>query len=177
MKHTYLTTFGFTLTELMAVVIIVAILSGIAGGTYRRAVERSRIADGEIAATTVAEAVKRYNIERSFDSMSGVSSFTRPTIQQLDISFPNQQQCVRASTPNKPYCVKTKHFEIMIQDGYVDAQRVQKQSSGLFTMRAFYATDGNTSCRGTRQQGKDLCISAGYVDCHESPGVLFECVK
>lgn len=175
MKHAYFKSLGFTLTELMAVVIIVAILSGIAGGTYRRAVERSRISDGEIAATTVAEAVKRHSIERAFDSMSGFSSISRPTIQQLDISFPNQQACVLASTQDKPYCVKTKHFEITILEGYVDARRVKKNTPGLFTIRA-YLTDNQTRCHGTASAGKDLCISAGYTQCRVSSS-SFKCVK
>ena len=54
---------GFTLTELITVVIILGILTALASGSYKKAVERSRMSDGLVAATTVAEAVDRYYLE------------------------------------------------------------------------------------------------------------------
>ena len=74
---------GFTLTELMAVVIILSILSALAAGSYKKAVERSRLSDGLIAATTVMEAVNRYQAEKY-----PAANADYPKYSQLDISFP-----------------------------------------------------------------------------------------
>ena len=54
-----LTKYGFTLTELMVVVIIIAILAGLGLGSYKKAVERSHFTEGLQAVNAVAEAVTR----------------------------------------------------------------------------------------------------------------------
>ena len=55
---------GFTLAELVAVVVIISILSGIALGAYRQSVERARFSEGLLGAHTFAAAVDVYYEER-----------------------------------------------------------------------------------------------------------------
>lgn len=160
---------GFTLAELMAVVIIVAILSAIAMGSYKRAVERSRISDGLLAASSVLEAVNRYQADKFPDADAGY-----PTYNQLDISFPNEKDCTAPSD----YCKKTKYFEITINSGdanqpprgSVDAKRMKGGVEGDFTIRIYSDTFGankthQPECIGTNEGGRDLCIAAGYTTC------------
>lgn len=52
--------YGFTLAELMAVVVIVAILAAVALGSYRGAMQRSLSSDGITGAHTVAAAIDTY---------------------------------------------------------------------------------------------------------------------
>ena len=156
---------GFTLTELMAVVIIVAILAGIAAGSYKKAVERSRYSDALVAATSMMESVNRYYLVN--DDLRGVSR-RRPTIANADISFPNAKACHTATN----YCTKTKFFEITIQDGSVEAVRYKGNVRGDYGVRVYSDIFGDhqrtgKECLFFNTAGKDMCVSLGY-GCHTS---------
>ncbi len=170
---------GFTLTELMAVVIIIAVLSAMASGSYKKAVERSRISDGLLAASSVMEAVNRYYAD---NYPAGNANANYPKINQLDISFANQKPCTRASN----YCVKTKFFEVTINrtgatntaSVYVDAKRMKGSLPGDYTIRVYASDFGNDRyktprCIGlTNPVGRDLCVSAGYTAQETSSGEI-----
>lgn len=165
---------GFTLTELMAVVIIVAILSGIAAGTYRKAVERSHLSDGLGAAAAMMEAVNRFYLE---NVLTAGNNAVRPLVSHVDISFPNQRACT-ANTTNADYCVKTKYFEVIIYAGYVDAVRTKNNTVGDYTMRVYSSEFGSNTrrrpvCVFSTDTGRDLCVSAGYSSCNTNS----ECSK
>ena len=153
---------GFTLTELMAVVIIVGILAAVASGSFKKAIERSHFSEGLVAANTVLGAVERYYAE----SCNEGSCVTRPTMAQLDVSLANQRAW--------NYCAKTKYFEITIQNGYVDAVRMKGSKTGDYTIRVFPESFGSSqrtsdACIAkTLPGGKDLCISMGYANCNVS---------
>lgn len=150
---------GFTLTELMAVVIIIGILSAIGAGSYKKAVERSRISDGVLAATAVMESVNRYYADNPL-----ATDATYPTVNKIDIDFPNQTSC-------GSYCIKTKFFEVTVcNSGFTDAQRKKGTVLGDYAIRAYsgeFGSERNTpaSCVYYNAGGKDLCISAGYPNC------------
>ncbi len=54
---------GFTLIEMIVVVIIIGILSAIALPMYNKSVERSRISDAQITLKAIQEAQERYALE------------------------------------------------------------------------------------------------------------------
>lgn len=158
---------GFTLTELMAVVIILAILAAVAAGSYKKAIERSHFSEGLMAANTVLGAVERHYAE----TCSEGSCVARPKIADLDVSLANQRTCTTASD----YCTKTKYFEITVRDvGTVDAVRMKGSKKGDYTIRVFpgtfgrYQHIGDACIANTLPGGKDLCVSLGYADCNDS---------
>ena len=147
---------AFTLTELMTVIIIIAILMGLATGTYHNAVERAAFEEGFADAHTVMAAVEHYH--QDFPSV------TRPTVTQTQVEFSTQGACKVASN----YCVKTKYFEITINDGSVQAKR----NNGKYTLTVYPETFGSNRLKfDTCQQtnGKtDFCVSKDYTDCSGS---------
>lgn len=171
-EHTVLRQFkaGFTLTELMAVVIIVAILAGLASGSYKKAVERSRFSDGLAAAHTVMQAVERYHT----DTCAEGTCVSTPNVEFLDVSFANQGACVSPSDT----CVKTKYFEITIEDGSVTAKRTNKNND--YSIQVFAESFGANPraadrCIPANNMGKDLCFALGYTSNCTAAGSF--CVK
>ncbi len=157
---------GFTLTELMAVVIIVGILAAVAAGSFKKAIERSHFSDGLVAANTVMSAVERYYAETCNEG----ACVTRPKISQLDVSLANQRACTTASE----YCTKTKYFEITVYAAYVDAVRMKGSTRGNFMIRVYpetfgaYQRQGDACISLSDPSGKELCNSLGYSTCNSN---------
>lgn len=157
-----LTKYGFTLTELMVVVIIIAILAGLGLGSYKKAVERSHFTEGLQAANAVAEAVARYYYDNP-----DASDRRQPAMDRLDIALSNAEKrtCRAVATQDSKYCARTKYFEVRIYNGYVSADRVKGTALGDYSIISYPPFNASKDvCRGNTQVGKDLCVSLGYVN-------------
>ncbi len=158
-----LTKHGFTLTELMAVVIIIGILAGIGFGSYQKAIERSRFSEGLAAGAAVQEAVNRYYYENTDLSDSARK---RPKIAYLDIGLANAKDCATKSD----YCVRTKYFEIFVNtSGWVYAYHMKGTTRQLYYIRwfpSFYSARKGEACvpfGSNTTEGVDFCKSMGYT--------------
>ena len=146
---------GFTLTELMTVVVILSVLMGIAVGSYRKAAEESVFEEGLVAAHAVLAGVERYHDEHP--------AVTKPTIAQADVEFTS---AVTACSTASDYCTKTRYFEVTINDGSVQAQR----SNGKYTITVYPDSFGVSrgaadNCRQSDGQTK-FCVAKGYITCN-----------
>ena len=157
-----LTKHGFTLTELMAVVIIIGILAGIGFGSYQKAIARSRFSEGLSAGASVQEAVNRYYYENTDLSETARK---RPKMAYLDIGLANVKDCVSKSD----YCVRTKYFQISINsDGSVSATHFKGTNANLYAIGWVPSFSGErrgeicTPVNNT-QEGQDFCKSMGYT--------------
>ena len=153
---------GFTLTELMAVVIIIAILAGIGFGSYKKAVERSRFSEGQTAGATVAEAVTRYY----YDNMDTSYADSRPKAAYLDVGFDANRACV-STTADKDYCFKTRYFEIIVQTDKIKVTRIQGNAAKdyYFYFYPEHLSKQKEECGSLTEAGGDLCKSMGYTSC------------
>ena len=120
--------FGFTLAELLAVVLIMAILTILAAGSYRKSVEQSRFSEGLAAASALAESLNRYYIDRRAEGATDATirneisqMNTRGIPNRLDISLPAQNGC---ST-----FLCSKFFSFRISSDEVSAQPRQGRMS------------------------------------------------
>ena len=169
MKNKYMHT-GFTLAELLAVVIIVAILSSLSLGYYKRSVEQARFSEGLSLAGTLVEALNQAYWE---DVREGAANATKKRkIATLDFALPNTSAC---STPSD-YCIKTPHFELQIDEennkAFVKAYRGASTSSRYYIqVRPVFGSDVSASdrdqiaCVGIGTSGKTFCESLGYTRC------------
>ena len=83
MKHTKK---GFTLIEVLVVVLMVGILSSIAVPQYRRAVERTRVAEVQTLLRSIYESRERIAWERGADSYKEAKATEPFGFDKLDIS-------------------------------------------------------------------------------------------
>ena len=170
MKNRYNYT-GFTLAELLAVVIIVAILSSLGLGYYKRSVEQSRFAEGLSVASALVEAVNQNYFDKQLE---GVSSFSRPTVKTLDVGIVNS-----TNDTSKPYSLFTPRFEVRVEEnGNVRAYRGSADSYKYYIdIQPAFASSGKDriSCKGGTL-GKEFCESLGYTDCNENEFCL-KCSK
>lgn len=143
---------GFTLAELMAVVVIIAILAGIALGSYRRSVERAKFAEGRSLAHQVAAARDTYY----YDQLYGGGTATMPTkFSDLSLELDNAS----GSTYNgKNFIVKISH------EDYVEAEDVDGnygicvyQEAGR---RGYVEKE---QCMYTSTEGEEFCKTMGYL--------------
>ena len=166
MKNRYLQA-GFTLAELLAVVIIVAILSSLSLGFYKRSVEQSRFAEGLSVASAVVEAVNQYYLE---EQLAGNNTFQRPTLNMLDMSIANITEDV-----DKPYSLFTPRFEVRLEaNGNVRAYRGTAESNDytyyIDIQPSFASSNKDQISCGAKNakkpaEGKVFCESMGYTNC------------
>ena len=64
---------GFTLAELMAVIVIIGILAGIGLGSYRTAIDRAHFSDGLTGAHAIAAAADEYYYENNFKAPTSLA--------------------------------------------------------------------------------------------------------
>lgn len=107
---------GFTLTELLTVVVILSILAALVTGTFRQSVERARFQEGRQVVDAIAAAIDRYYYDNPDITPA---NRLRPKMSQLDVSFVRWQKC----DPDDEYCRETEKFKVEIES---DASYVVK---------------------------------------------------
>ncbi len=77
---------GFTLIEVLVVVLMLGILSSIALPNYRRSLERARIAEVQTLLRAIYDSRERGAMERNYDSYSALPSSSKFGFNKLDIT-------------------------------------------------------------------------------------------
>lgn len=163
---------GFTLAELMAVVIILAVLSGMAIGAYKQAAERSHFSEGLQMGTALTEAINRYY----YDHLNlSASDRTSPTVSKLDMTFTNAATCTAVENSEKPYCTRGRYFETVYDpENYeVKAFRVKADSKSDYYL-LFYPEFNNirsvekcvplkNGANVASKSGESICQAMGYT--------------
>ncbi len=151
---------GFTLAELMAVVVIISLMVVLSVGYYRRSIEQTRFAEGLMAASTIAEGINRYHMD--------YPASTQVALSLLDVGISKGAAC----TPASNYCVQTKHFEVKVDaNGVTTAQRAEGKYRDLYFIQIqphFAASHRDRiACVGAdaNGNGKAFCESLGYTTC------------
>ncbi len=143
---------AFTLAELLAVVAILAILAGIAIGSYRRSVDRAKFSEGLSLAEQVAAARDMYY----YDRLYGGATASIPTSFSL---LPLELDGASGST------YTGSNFTISISNtGYVQATHKDNDYGVCVYQEA--AASGAISqpkCLGLTEEGKGICKSMGYT--------------
>lgn len=152
---------GFTLAELLAVIIIISMLSALGLGAYKKSVEQSRFAEGLAAASAVVEAINRARFDEKIEGRSSPSVHKYAT---LDVNLP--EACTSGN------CRATKYFEVYIEkDAGANYEVVRaKRKKGNYYVEIssnFGSNKDELACVGNNTDGVTFCESMGYVNCTE----------
>lgn len=144
---------GFTLAELMAVVVIIAIIASIGLGGYKRTVERAKLTEGVNMGHQIAQALARADYERQ----GTCGSFNTPWTQ-LDIDVNDPESSIRPAA-----VILSNRFNISRNGNYIVVERVGGEQYEIHI-----PLDCGTSMVKLQDScvGNDeFCISAGYTNC------------
>ena len=141
---------GFTLVELLAVVLIVGILTAVALPQYRRSLERSRVAEASQMLPAIFDARERLIVEKGL-SWNNANPSDHPsqnpelTFANLDISFKGSGNEKMRTTDSFQYKLFDSEYPgtgPVVHQNFVSA----KLTRGPFANTMFYYDGSSLSC-------------------------------
>lgn len=145
---------GFTLAELMAVVVIVAILAGIGFGSYRKAIDRTKFNEGKRIAHSVAASRDAYYYDHTGLADAGVIP-DKFSVLDIDLS---KSGSVSGST------FTGRNFTVTFSGDTVKAAHVDGNYAICVYQEAFGSHRSEPErCVGLTDTGTELCESLGYT--------------
>lgn len=137
---------GFTLVEILTVVLIIGVLSAIALPQYRKVVERARAAEAMAGLKTLYDSSERLAVDFGYDDYETL--FNNPPTDEIGIGRLDMFQDSGART-TKDATLTTKNFIYKFTSG---GQIAAKRTSGSYgnTCIIFNRADQTLSCCGTQ---------------------------
>ncbi len=151
---------GFTLVELLVVVLIIGILAAMAMPAYFKAVERSRAAEADTLIGSVVNAQNRYKMKTGKYASSWKSLDTAPQGALAGSTY-----CTKNGSDSSKTCGGGNGFQIELvgttaSTGNKSGVKATRVGSGQYSyvIWKFYESTENPKCFGTAQDDKDFCI-------------------
>ena len=148
---------GFTLPELMAVVAIIAILSALAVGSYRKSIERTRFTEAKTVAHQVAAARDAYYYDHI-----GLGTATIPlTFANLPLELKTASGAICSGSSCNVgnftvYINASGYVRVVDRDGDVGLCVYQEAASTGFVR--------GERCLALSGRGQDQCLAFGYSE-------------
>lgn len=132
---------GFTLLEILVVVMILGILTSIALPNYRRAVERTRVAEARTLLRAVYDSCERLAWEKGYDNCSAAVNAGAARFNKLDITVKGTYETYGGRPATR---LRTNNFTYVLGSP-VTAEAIKGDYAGAkitFNGRLFSCTPG-----------------------------------
>lgn len=145
---------GFTLAELMAVVVIIAIIASIGLGGYKRTVEKAKLSEGVNMGHQIAAALARAD----YDRKGRCGDFDTPWTQlDISVSDPDSQLVGNVLFLGNRFMVSRSGSNIIVS---------RRGTSDLYKISIpIDCGTNNAQLKDVCQDNNEFCISAGYTNC------------
>lgn len=142
---------GFTLSELMAVVVILAILAALGLGSYRSIMEKTIFNEGVSVGHTIAAAIDEYYYEyhKKPTSLANLPLDLKGVTLSTD-GGENKHFTIRWPLYGEKIVLVSKSYPYQLWV-YIESNEKSKSESD--------------KCVGTIAEGKEFCQSLGYITC------------
>ena len=163
---------GFTLTELMAVVIIVSILAVLGAGYYRKSVEQSRFTEILANTNAVAESLNRYIMEKQAEGLA-LENIPAPNFTDLDISFASCGKSNVCDIKGR-YRITLNPFQFMVGGRPTQGLFSGGNAYTISVNSHFVAPKDRVACSfgSGNQEAHSFCESMGFTQCEEGNPVM-----
>ena len=152
MQKTNYSSAGFTLMELLIVVLIIGILSSIALPQYQKAVEKTRAQEALINLRTLANAEKIYELANGTKTNE---------LDKLDINLTGKEQNNQIITNNFTYYITPTSWEIVAQ---------RNSSIDAHNYIIYVNSSGTVACRAATQAARPICVTISETTQFDSFG-------
>lgn len=146
----YLKTKGFSLIEMVAVVLIIGILSSIALPSYRRSVERTRVAEAQTLLRAIYDSCERFAWENQKDNCTAAVVSTeessKATFRKLDIA-------AKGTFSNEGKTLSTGNFDYTLT-GVAASPVTATATKGPYTGGVITFTGQNFTCTAGSATGE-----------------------
>lgn len=143
---------GFTLLEVLVVVLILGILTSIALPNYRRSLERTRVAETQSLLRAIYDSRERGAMERNYDSYSVMPSSSKFGFNKLDITVKGT-----FSGTNKTQ-LTTANFRYDMSSTPLTATAIKGDYTGA---KVSYDGQQFTCTNGTSGEARKACTAWG----------------
>ncbi len=143
---------GFTLVELLAVVLIIAILTAVGLPQYGRVVQKSRAAEAQSMLRSIYDSSERLANEfgyRSYEKLIAAKGTSNFGFARLDM-FDSSNLPSGCSLQNNGQLLSCQKFDYKISTGGYVAAKAKKKPVGVLLL--LNRTDLDLYCQGTEDQ-------------------------
>ena len=158
---------GFTLVELLAVVLVIGILMGIGMPQYRKVIDKARVAEAESMLRTIYDSSERLAGDFGYPSFTELQANRSDIfIARLDMFDPLPAKCTtEGNTPSAEilkcprFWYKTNVYVAGNGQSYVVAKMVKGRNAGTYIL--FNRSANTLACQPASGHTSDFCEMLG----------------
>ncbi len=148
---------GFTLVELLVVIVIIGILAAVAVPQYQKAVTKARFAEAGLVLNALWKACALHELEH------GEYACSRASLEDLNIDIPGQTITSWFGQKQTDYFVYKLTAPSELPAAYYNPHKIDPAGEeASLTVCLYVDEEGNINCSYMEEEGEKICKHSGY---------------